>query len=316
MLCLKPQICYSLKKEFKMAFNFTNEVVKFLQKNLDKSFTASEIAEYIADDFLCDCEAKIKKSKGRLKTKYDCIRQWSAEINAHKYAFMKKGVLTTAGRPRKYYIPDDKEETKAKRKNNQPEKELYSVLAQFCKFKKNINTLRINEKRSSNDQKGHNIWLYADVVGYEDLTTNFNNKVKECLVEYAQERSLLYSFEVKDERIEITNLRNFFFQTVSNSSWANYSYLVAEEVADNAFDELQLLCSSFNIGFIQLDKKDPAESQIIIKAPKTPLDWHMINRIASVNKDFQKYLENITLSYKGHSNKYTAKPKWDINEET
>ncbi len=294
-----------------MAFNFTNEVVNFLQKNLDKSFTANEIAQYIANKFPSACETKIKKSKGRLKTTEDCIHQWSAEIGAHKDAFIKKGVLMTAGRPRKYYISNNIEE-KITRKNNQREKELYPILAQFCKSK-NINTLRIDEKKSKNDLKGRNIWLYADVVGYEDLTTNFNDKARECLVEYADERSCLYSFEVKDGRIEMKNLRESFFQAVSNSSWANYSYLVAEEIADNVIEELQLLCSSFNIGFIQLDKEDPAESQIIIKAPKTPLDWDMINRIATVNKDFQKYLENITLSYKGHSDKYAAKPKWDID---
>ena len=56
-------------------------------------------------------------------------------------------------------------------------------------------------------------------------------------------------------------------------------------------DELQLLCSSFGIGYIQLNKDDPTESQIIIKAPRTSLDWNMINRIANVNKDFQKYLD-------------------------
>lgn len=107
-------------------------------------------------------------------------------------------------------------------------------------------------------------------------------------------------------------MREYFFQTVSNSSWANYSYLVAEDVNDKAMDELQLLCSSFNIGYIQLNKEEPKESQIVIKAPKTTLDWNMINRIANENKDFQKYLDNITLVYQGHSNDKTQKPNWDI----
>ncbi len=77
-------------------------------------------------------------------------------------------------------------------------------------------------------------------------------------------------------------------------------------------DELQLLCSSFNIGYIQLNREEPQESQIVIKAPKTSLDWNMINRIANENKDFQKYLDNITLVYQGHSNPKTQKPVWDI----
>lgn len=302
-----------------MAFNFRGEVVKFLQENLSESFTAREIAECIANKYPQACEAKIKNSKNNhLKNKNDCINQWVAEIAAYKEKFATKGVLMTASRPRKYYIAntvynENIEVETQKRKNNQPEKKLYPILAQFCKSK-NINTLRIDEKKSKNNLgKNYNEWLHADVVGYRDLTVNFNNKAKECLIAYAAERSNLYSFEVKDGRIEIGNLRKTFFQTVSNSSWANYSYIVAEEVADNAMDELQLLCNSFNIGFILLDKENPTESQIMIKAPKTSLDWEMINRIASVNKDFQKYLENIALSYKGHSDKYTEKPTWDIN---
>ncbi len=78
------------------------------------------------------------------------------------------------------------------------------------------------KKSKNNLGKNHNEWLHADVVGYRDLTVNFNNKAKECLIAYAAERSNLYSFEVKDGRIEIGNLRKTFFQTVSNSSWANY----------------------------------------------------------------------------------------------
>ena len=109
------------------------------------------------------------------------------------------------------------------------------------------------------------------------------SKTKECLIEYADERSYLYSFEVKAGTIETSDLRKYFFQTVSNSFWANYSYLVAEDVNDKAFEELQLLCSSFNIGYIQLNIDEPQESQIVIKAPKTSLDWNMINRIANEN---------------------------------
>ena len=301
-----------------MSFNFRNEILKFLQNNKNNSFTAREISEYIAKTFPNACEDKIKNSKGEyLKTKEDCIQQWAAEISAAKESWTKKGISMTAGRPRKYYILEDIEDTticneQIHRINNQPEKELYPILAKFCNSI-NIKTLRIDEKCSKrNIVKKYNKWLYADVVGFEDLIKGFNDKVKECLIEYSDERSLLYSFEVKDGIINPSELRKYFFQTVSNSSWANYSYLVAEGINEKAIDELQLLCSSFNIGFIRLNKKDPLESEIVIKAPKTTLDWNMMNRIANENKDFQKYLENITLSYKGHSDKYAAEPKWDI----
>lgn len=301
-----------------MSFSFRNEVLRFLQNNKNNSYTAREISEYIADKFPNDCEEKIKNSKGGyLKTKEDCIQQWIAEIGAYKDSWLKKGISMTAGRPRKYYVSNELNNNanydKNHRTNNQPEKELYPILAEYCNSI-NIKTLRIDEKESKKDKgKNFNKWLHADVVGFKDLIKGFNNQAKECLIEYSDERSYLYSFEVKDGIINSSELREYFFQTVSNSSWANYSYLVAEGINENAIDELQLLCSSFKIGFIRLDKKEPLESEIVIKAPKTSLDWNMINRIANENKDFQKYLENITLSYKGHSDKYAATPKWDIN---
>lgn len=300
-----------------MTFSFRKEVINFLKANQNKYFTAREINEYIADKFPDACEEKMRNSKGGyLKTKKDCINQWGAELSSYKNTLTKEGISMTAGRPRKYYYTNNEkiseycEETV--RKNNQHEKDLYPVLAQFCDSI-NIKTLRIDEKESKKDKgRNYNKWLHADVVGFEDLIGNFNKQTKECLIEYADERSYLYSFEVKDGTIETWNLREYFFQTVSNSSWANYSYLVAEDVNDKAMDELQLLCSSFNIGYIQLNREEPQESQIVIKAPKTSLDWNMINRIANENKDFQKYLDNITLVYQGHSNPKTQKPVWDI----
>lgn len=301
-----------------MTFSFRSEVISLLKENPNRYFTAREITEYIVEKFPKACEEKMKNSKGGyLKTKNDCIHQWVAEIGAYKETWIKKGVSMTAGRPRKYYYTDSEKciETyeSTPRKNNQPEKELYPILAQFCDSI-NIKTLRIDEKESKKDKgRNYNKWLHADVVGFKDLISDFNKQTKECLIEYADERSYLYSFEVKDGTIETWNLREYFFQTVSNSSWANYSYLVAEDVNDRAIDELQLLCSSFNIGYIQLNREEPQESQIVIKAPKTSLDWNMINRIANENKDFQKYLDNITLVYQGHSNDKTQKPTWDID---
>lgn len=301
-----------------MAFNFTNEVVAFLKKNVGKFFTARQIAEYIAENFPHACEEKIKNSKN-LKNLADCIRQYSNEIGAHKDIFPKKGVSMTSDRPRRYYIvkqENQKDNENNAKRNNQLEKELYPVLAKYCFEELNINTLRIDEKTSSKDKgEKYNHWLHADVVGFKDLISDFEQNTKDCLIEYADERSLLYSFEVKDGVLETKNLREAFFQTVSNSSWANYSYLVAENVNEGAEEELQLLCASFKIGFIKLNKENPLESKIEIAAPKKPLDWGMMNRIAKVNKDFRKYLDNITLVYQGHQNSRTKKPIWDIKEK-
>ncbi len=297
-------------------FSLAKAFIDYLTNNANKMFTAKEIATAIAKQFPAAVKEKINSSKdGYIKDIDGCINQWAAEIGAHKEGWLKKGVYLSSDRPRQYAIFVEKEikSTTKEKLNDQPEKELYPKLAQFCNSLK-IKTLRIDEKTSKKTGgKNYNIWLHADVVGFKDLTSDFEKDTKDCLIEYSDERSYIYSFEVKDGAIKLSQLREYFFQTVSNSSWANYSYLVAENIEESALDELQLLCSSFKIGFIQLNKNEPEESKIVIKAPKTELDWQMMNRIASVNPDFRKFLNNITLVYKGHSDKFTAKPEWDIN---
>lgn len=298
-------------------FSLTKAFCDYLSEHLNQTFTAKEIATAFAKQYPKAVEEKIASSKnGYIKDVDGCIQQWAAEIGAHKDSWLKKGIFLSADRPRQYALYKDqnlKKQTKEKH-NEQPEKALYPKLASYCNSI-NIKTLRIDEKTSKKKGgKNYNIWLHADVVGFKDLTSDFEKDTKDCLIEYSGERSCIYSFEVKAGAITRSLLREYFFQTVSNSSWANYSYLVAESIEDSALDELQLLCSSFKIGVIVLNKDEPEESKIEIKAPKTELDWQMMNRIASQNSDFRKFLKNITLVYKGHSDKFTAKPEWDINE--
>lgn len=199
-------------------------------------------------------------------------------------------------------------------KNQTKEYELYPKLAQFCNSI-GIKTLRIDEKKSpKNNGINYNKWLHADVVGFKDLSCNYNKVTKDSFNAYSNEKSVLFSFEVKKGRITAANLREYFFQTVSNSSWANYSYLVSEEIEDKTKEELQLLCASFNIGYIQLNENDPIDgSEIVIQAPKTDLDWDMMNRI-SINPDFTQFLYNISKMYGKHSVEEYGKIKWDINE--
>ena len=56
----------------------------------------------------------------------------------------------------------------------------------------------------------------------------------------------------------LLNYREFFFQAVSNSSWANEGYLVAAEIIqdDELLSELECLSIAFGIGIIQLDITD------------------------------------------------------------
>ncbi|HFT1529122.1 TPA: hypothetical protein ACHWKK_003111 [Providencia stuartii] len=96
----------------------------------------------------------------------------------------------------------------------------------------------------------------------------------------------------------MSNVREVFFQTLSNSSWANVGYLVAAEITgDETLKELTMLCAAHSIGVILLDKEDIANTQILIQATeKENVDWELCNRLISINRDFEHYID--TASYR------------------
>ena len=103
----------------------------------------------------------------------------------------------------------------------------------------------------------------------------------------------LYSFELKIN-LDFSNLREAFFQSVSNSSWANEGYLAVADISENAEfqSELRRLSDSFGIGVIRLDVKDPDNSEVVYNArERSELDWETINKIAEQNPDFQEFMQ-------------------------
>ncbi len=114
--------------------------------------------------------------------------------------------------------------------------------------------------------------------------------------------------------INRSNARECFFQTVPNSSWANFSYLVtAEIVGADTLKELRILSSLHGIGFIKLDYANPSESQILIPArERTEVDWDNINRLAEENRDFMDYIKTIRHFYQTGD---IRQNDWDLPEE-
>jgi len=104
----------------------------------------------------------------------------------------------------------------------------------------------------------------------------------------------IYSFELK-RKITLANLREVFFQTVSNSTWANESYLVTVEISedDELLNELKRLSSSFGIGVIKLNIKNPENCEILFPSKVSEnLDWETINKL-TMNEDFSDFLKRI-----------------------
>lgn len=144
-----------------------------------------------------------------------------------------------------------------------------------------------------------NKWLHPDLVGIQNLSDDWNREIKDCVREYdANKKTKIWSFEVKI-LINRRNVREVFFQAVSNSSSANFGYLVASEIEGaDTLKELRMLASLHGIGFIQLDAENPSESQIMIPArERSEIDRDTANRLTEENKDFLEYVKLIRQFY-------------------
>jgi len=106
----------------------------------------------------------------------------------------------------------------------------------------------------------------------------------------------LFSFELK-VRVSFTNLREVYFQAVSNSSWANEGYLVTLNIDDDPTlkDEIRRLNNAFGIGLIKLNAENVYESEILFPAKtNSEIDWDTVNRLVTENRDFSDFLKLIT----------------------
>jgi hypothetical protein len=100
----------------------------------------------------------------------------------------------------------------------------------------------------------------------------------------------LSSYELKKEINSDSELKKAFFQAVSNSSWANFGYLVAFEFSDSLIDEMQRLNQSFGIGIIELNA-NPYQSKVLFPAKIRNLDFKTIDKLCKINNEFEKFIE-------------------------
>ena len=78
---------------------------------------------------------------------------------------------------------------------------------------------------------------------------------------------------------------------MSNSSWANYGYLVAFEINVDLFEEMERLNNAFGIGIIHMQAN---ESRILFPARKNQLDYVTIEKLNNLNKDFNTFIAKLS----------------------
>jgi len=230
----------------------------------------------------------------------------------------------TDSRPKKFYLKsmatvinvDDttlpSEISPAKKKKLEYlEKDLHRYLTYYAYYHLNCYTKTIKHHVSNKKEFGE--WVHPDMVGCSFLMEDWKPEVYDFSNSIGIRAIELFSFEIKRE-LNFGNLRESFFQCVSNSSWANEAYLVAAQISENEdfFNELSRLCNSFGVGVIQLDIEDPHSSDIIIPAKhRKNIDLETINKLA-MNNDFKDFIETVKIDL---NSKKVHKKEYDLVED-
>ena len=311
------------------------------EKNSKAELTAKRIAEIIIERYRDDCQEKINRSRSPLlkgktvdSARGDLEFQIKAQIliqqeRIKKYPnididFSVKPRLFVYNEKGAQSFKQEEDDKKIKKEEDKQEKLLYPILQQYLYYYSGyeIFSRHIPHEGSRSPESGANKWLHPDLVGLQDMQNDYmqdnhkNDEMISLMKNLGSKRFKFWSFEVKPE-INIGNVRESFFQTVANSFWANFAYLVATKITgEDADKELRWLANLHGVGFIRLDKNDTSNSDIIIPAKeREKIDWNMFYRLIGSNKKYNDdylYLANAVIdSNKMRKLKFKD---WDIEE--
>ena len=174
---------------------------------------------------------------------------------------------------------------------NYNERELHPVLVKYLYGNRHFSCLvkTIYHEKSSKGKNNQDKWTYPDLIGVYFPYEYFEALTLSTLDILCQKSFKIFSFEMK-KVLDISTLREKYFQAVSNSSWANEGYLVAAEISDddNFMSELSLLNSAFGIGVIKLNIDFPEQSEILFYSKKREnIDVNVFDKLINKNKDVQ-----------------------------
>lgn len=268
------------------------EAILIALKRLNKPAQNAEVLDFIQRENLYDFGAG--KTPG-------------SSVGAVLGGFIRKGDTrvkrTRQGKNFVYYLSAEEAKYKLKAqeseiKNVEDKKEnlvfnersLHTLLSTYLKETK-ISSKTIFHEQSKNSRDSNQKWVHPDMVGLSFL--NLEKKASQALLKAVNRADILRlsAYEIKKEINTDSELKKYFFQAVSNSSWANFGYLVAFDIADGLKDELERLSQSFGIGFIEL-KANPFESRELFPATYRELDFRTIDKLCNINPAFLNFIEH------------------------
>jgi len=172
------------------------------------------------------------------------------------------------------------------------EADLHPFLTYYARTYFRAYTKTIHHNKSTKKEFGE--WVHPDMIGVYFPLKDWKSEVLDLSAATGNSALKIYSFELK-KGLSFGNLREAFFQAVSNSSWANEGYLVAAEISqdEDFLSELRRLSTSFGIGVIELSLDDPDSSKVLYPGrERESIDWETLNKL-TMNKDVQDLLIRI-----------------------
>ncbi len=190
------------------------------------------------------------------------------------------------------------------------ERDLHKLLSSYLKNSDTYSKTIFHEQ--SNGKDNNQIWTHPDMIGIKFL--NLQSKISQNFLKSINrvDTFKLSSYELKREINSDSELKKAFFQAVSNSSWANYGYLVAFEFSNSLNEEISRLNQSFGIGIIELNA-NPYQSKVLFPAVYRDLDFKTIDKLCKMNKEFEKFIEQ-TEKLMTASEKYVSGAEKELDE--
>lgn len=175
-------------------------------------------------------------------------------------------------------------------KQNYLERDLHRL---FCNYLRSNNIIgKTIFHEHSNNEKNQK-WVHPDIVGvnFESFSEDVTQTLQKAME--PQKAVRIYSYELKRCITNDYELKQFFFQALSNSSWANYGYLVAYDIDEGLNEEISRLNSAFGIGVI-LMKAKPEDTNVLFPAKEKELDYNTIDKLCHLNPDFKNFISGMT----------------------
>ena len=258
------------------SLDVTNHIVEKIYYDFGSAKTPASTISAVLGDFIRNGDTRVKRIKQEGGTYSYYLTKNEQDIGIE---ILSGATETTSVKPPKVKV------------KTYEERDLHKLLSSYLKNTK-IYSKTIFHEQSKYGKDHNQIWTHPDIVGVKFL--NLQTKVSQNFLKSINrvDTFKLSSYEIKKEINSDSELKKAFFQAVSNSSWANYGYLVAFEFSDSLSDEMERLSQSFGIGIIELHA-NPYQSKILFPTKYRDLDFKTIDKLCKINKEFEMFIEQI-----------------------